>query len=755
MCPAEGSTCERRRLDRRYTVAVHPGSAFDRLAREVLARSRTILAVFGLLVLIALGGLVQTTLDFSSTSFYGGDDRDLHDLRAFTEQWGADDRELTVLVSTDDSAGVLTLERLERIEHLARALAEDPEIVEVVALPLLELGPLGPTVLEHARTLSDPGSARAARDEILHHPMVVPLLLSADGRHTVVVARLAHSTDDLGPTVSTVGRIERIVDAHAEPSDLSLQLAGLPAIRAAFFGLTIRDQAVFVPLTLLLVGGVLWSTYRRFDCVLVAGIAAGVPLLLLLGTMGWMGEPIGLLNQAYFTLLPVIAIADAIHLLERTHEALRGGARPRDAVREAAGHVGWACLLTTLTTGLGFASLAVSAMPILRNFGLFAALGIVLSYATVVLLIPPILARAVERDPRPRELRAPGGLAAWCRLVVSRRGWVVLATAAVVVFAGVGARTLEIDNRLSDLLQPDHPVARASRVVDAELGGILALEVDLHGAPGTRDAPATRAAIEAMASWARVQPEVRAVVQEHVSTRDADRTRLSLRTADIGGAAFGRLRAEVEAEVADLLVGTDMRATLTGTPAVAYRGINRITDDLRSALVGVLVIVTVLIGVLLRSVRLAAMSIVPNVLPLVVAYGLVGWMVTHLDPLATVILTVALGIAVDDTIHVLARYAREREAGHEPRDAMARALEATGRAVTITSLALAAGLLVNCGSSFPPLQMLGMLGATAMVLALVADLGLLPVMVSWSGPRGPRPTRASPPGSEPPAARRR
>jgi uncharacterized protein len=732
---------------------VAPGSVvFGRLARWVLARPRPIAACFGLLVLLAFGGLVRLELDFSSTSFYGGDDRDLHDLADFRDRWGPDDRELSVLVSAEDSSGVLTLDRLERIQRLAEALQGDPDVVEVVALSSLVIDAAGVTVLEQARSIVEPAAGLEARAELLGHPRVVPLLLSGDGRHTVVVARLAHSTDELSTTVTTVGRLETIVATHDGADGLELQLAGLPAIRAAFFGLTIRDQAIFVPAALLLVGLVLWSTYRRLDCVIIAGLAAGLPVLLLLGIMGWAGEPIGLLNQAYFTLLPVIAIADAIHLLERTHEELRAGAPPREAVARAAGHVGWACLLTTLTTGLGFASLAISGMPILRNFGLFAALGIALSYATVLLAIPPALAIAVERRPKPRALRAPGALAAWCHRVVRRRGWVLAAATAMVAFAGLGARQLEVDNRLSDLLEADHPVARASSVVDAQLGGVLALEVDLDGPPRAWDEPAIRRATEAFATWARGQPEIRAVVRTVASDESGDRARLSLRTADIGGAAFGRLRERVHAEVGQQFEGTVIDARLTGTPAVAYRGINRITGDLRRALLGMFVIVTVLIGILLRSVRLAAMSILPNVLPLACAYGFVGWTATHLDPLATVILTVALGIAVDDTIHVLARYAREREVGHPPSEAMANALEATGRAVIITSVTLAIGLLVNCGSSFPPLQMLGTLGVVAMVLAMVADLGLLPALVSWSRPT---PGPGSPQGSESRGARRR
>ena len=257
------------------------------------------------------------------------------------------------------------------------------------------------------------------------------------------------------------------------------------------------------------------------------------------------------------------------------------------------------------------------------------------------------------------------------------------------------------------------------------------MEIDAED-PSSAWSDADRDRLAEVSRWARAQPEVRTTVGP---VFDAGRARLSVRTADMGGSAFGQLRQRVREELDQALEGSEIRAVLTGTPAVAYRGINRITDDLRRSLVLVFLVVTALLGLLLRSPRLAAISVLPNLFPLVLAYGAVGWTIETLDPLATVILTVALGIAIDDTIHISARYASERAAGRSRDEAIVTTMTATGRAVTVTSITLAAGLAVNLASSFPPLQMLGSLGAAAILLALVADLALLPALLSLFGRR--------------------
>ncbi|MFO7567835.1 MAG: MMPL family transporter [Enhygromyxa sp.] len=742
-------------------------SALTRLLARTIAallRNRALaLASVALIMFGAAFGTLRLRVDFSSTSFYGDDSEGARRFTEFTDRFGADDANLLVLVhvaGADDEQGLLAPERLAAIAELARALEAGPQVERVSSIASL------------------PPAARQ---------LAVPTLLSADARASVIVVELEFSSDDVMRTKAAVDGLEPILAAH-DPAlarlGLDRELAGVPAIRAGFFELVVRDQTLFVPLSLSLIGLALLLVFRRLHGVLIPAFAAAVPTLMLVGLMGWLGEPIGLLNQAYFTLLPVILVADAIHMVARFYEERRSGATdgPADldlrqrAIVRAASQVGLACLLTSLTTGVGFASLALANMPILRSFGLYAALGVGLGFCMVMVLVPLLLSFVGDHE-RVRPLPGLRPISAVATLAIARPKLVLILSAALLGAAVIPAARVEIDNTLSGLLDDDHPTSLASRRVDAELGGVLGLEFELQAPPGVDlRAPELLALTHGFESWLAEQPEVRAVeglaslvagtgallgeeraipddrpgldarllvlaghapLDRHV--REEGRyLRIHAGLPDAGGQAFVDFAERAEAELERRLDGTGVLAHATGTPLLAYRGVNRITADLRASFALVFVIVVGLIGLLFRSAWPALVSIVPNGLPLLLGYATIGLLGEVLDPLAAVILVLALAIAVDDSLHVMVRTREELRRGAGVEQALTRALEHSGRAVALTSIVIAGGLALNLLSSFPPLQMLGLLGVVVISWALVADLLVLPALLVLLRGRGLR-----------------
>jgi predicted RND superfamily exporter protein len=682
---------------------------FGRIVASMLRHPRRAAGAWVVLVLVAIAGALQLRVDFSSTAFFGDDAEGVATLAEFHQRWGPDDRTLVVVLGSPDG-DIASPDAFAEMERLARALEDDDAVARVISLPTLRVSNDGPSVGDLVRTLPN------AIEHLRSVPGVVPLLLSEDGRHAALLVELSTSTDDLERAVAAIGSVEEVIAAHE--GRLTVGLAGIPAVRAAFFGLTLRDQMLLGPLALVIAAIGLFVALRRVMVLAAAALGAGVPLLLLVGTMGWVGEPVGLLNQAYFTLLPVIAVADTVVFIARADEIRRERpeASVHDVVIEAAQKVGHACLLTSLTTAIAFGSLALSSAPILRNFGLWAALGIIYAYAIVLLLVPLVLPRLGVAPERGALLHRIARFATGRPLVV------IAATAVIAALAVVPAMRVEVDNHLSRLLRPEHPVTRAGAIVDEHLGGILSLELELHDPSPQR--------LEAIRTWADAQPEVRAVLGPFGSDpqsaifRAGEIARVSIRVPDIGGKAF----AELEQRAADALGGDDI--TFTGTTSLAYNGVNRITHELRASLLSVIVVVTVLIGLLLRRPLLALLAVLPNLLPLWLGYAAVGLTGIELDPICAVILGVALGIAVDNTIHIMVRSEELRRGGLTPREAAAKAVQHTGRAATVTSLAIAAGLAVNVFSSFPPLAVLGTLGAGVILFALFADLLLTPALIA-------------------------
>ncbi|NCG18797.1 MAG: MMPL family transporter, partial [Rhodobacterales bacterium] len=622
------------------------------------------------------------------------------------------------------------------------------------------------------------------RDHALSNRLLVPSLISLDGTTTAILVEAKYDTSDVSAIQPLVTAVEEVMEAYEGTHGLHLGLAGIPPVRAAFFTSFQEDTKLFVPVGAVFITISLFLIFRSFHGVLVPGLAATLPVLMVFGIMGWTGEPIGLLSQTYITLLPVIAIADAIHLVTRFHEELRAvtpaGTQPThemrwQAIEKSASKIGAACLITSVTTAVGFLSLSVAQMPILQHFGLYASLGIFLAYGGVLFLIPMLL---MFTRGGPMAAPTEDGPSRTDRLLLAcadfslERPWIVLGATAIILVGSVWfGRNVVVDNNLSHTLAESHPVSQANYRADRELGGILGLEVDLQGQEDAFKQPEVLAALLMFESWALAQPEVRQatspatwIAMLHQATTgqytgvdspeaaaqfyllaevdpaftrmiDADysRARMLLTLKDEGARAFDPTVQRIDAALQTHLADVPITGAVTGTPYVAYRGINGVTHDLRNSLILAFVIITIIIAVLFRDLRTGLLCLLPNAMPLVVGYGLMGVMGWLLDPTPAVIFTVALGIAVDDTLHLMIRTREEMERGIGLKPAVRNAVLHSGRAVLITSIILIGGFGVNALSSFSATRILGMLGGTVIVTALLCDLFLLPALLSLWG----------------------
>lgn len=767
-------------------------SLLARLAEFVLDHRRWVALALALAVSVSGLGLLRLQPDLSLTDFFGSDDPEREYFNRFKEFWGPDDDVLLIVV-TAGGESVVTPPRLHRIEALVRDLENHPRVVSVYAITnaLRTWGPATGEVrlrrvldtLPAGEEATGPALARW-RQELLERSPHVPVLLAADGTAAAVAVEFDASADDVLEVVPLVAELRSVVDGHRDLDGLRYSEAGIPAVRADFFSAFYSDQMLFLPLTMLLIGGALAAIFRSVHGVLIPLLAASMPTLLLLGVMGFAGEPLGIVNQTLLTLLPVMAVADSIHLLSRYHEEIDGsvaaGRAPGEAVRRSAivetmSRVGPACVMTSLTTAIGFLSLAIARMPIVRDFGLYAALGILLSLIGSLLLVPLLLSWTAggARAAGPGRARIDRLLGAVADGSVRRPGAVFAATALLIGLGLYLGSRVVIDSTF-DLLQPEHPTTLANQVLDESLGGIAELSIDLVGPPLALREPRTLQALLGLEEWARSQPEVRAVaspasvvavanrmrvgrreipetaaevgrliglvrVEKGVSdvvARDFHRGRLVIRTRDEGGIRFDAFAERVRVEMEHRLAGASVSAHRTGTCFVAYRGINNVTADLRDGLLITLVAIIVSFGLLFKSARVAFLCIVPNAIPLLFGYALVGALGWRLEPTAAMIFAVGLGLVNDDTIHLTTRFRDELRSGLDRGEALRRSVRSSGLAVGITSLILGGGFAINIFSSFPTTATIGALAATVVFSALLCDLFVLTALLGVFGGHG-------------------
>jgi len=687
---------------------------FDRLTNAQLSRPWLSTLMFGLALTLAIVGCLGLKAQFSAKAYFGSDDPQLTRLEAFHDRWGADYDRIAVVIEEPDLASGEGVARLHTLGERLRLVPGVAEVVSMADLPSPVAGPGVPLiVVQRDNTHAGP------MPELLGRPIVVPTFLSADGSHAAIMVRLGVDADNAKKILPVTRAMQRELDGW-RTQQTRTWLAGIPAIRAELLHMILVNQAVLIPAVLLLILAALWFAFRRWQGVVLPLVAAVTPVVFLLGFMGAWGEPLGILNQVYFTLIPVIAVADAIHLLTRHEET----GDVRTAVRDVAP----ALLVTTLTTVAGFLSMLSTSLPALRSFGLFAALGLVFALATVLWVLPLLLEFGpLSRAPH-KHVRLEGLLGSISGFAVRFPAPIALGSLALLLgLLALGSR-VEVGHEFARDIPPDAEAAVGSRLLDEELGGLLSVELEVSS-PSNSRGPELASAVRGLAAGLRLRDETRTVVVTPAQTHGM--ARISVRTADPGAVRFVALAEELEAEGNLRLSEHGARVQATGTPLLAYRGISRIASDLRTSLWWAFGTVALLIAVLFRSLRAGLVSLLPNVLPLAAGYAMMGVLGWTLNPVSAVVFAIALGLAADDTVHLLARYQQELDNGRSPEQAVAEAVRTTGRAIWLTSVILIAGFGVNALSSFPTNATFGGLGAVIIAVALLADLLVLPAWLVW------------------------
>lgn len=753
-------------------------NGFGRLAATIVSRPSLVGAVLLAVVLAVTAGIGNLSAEFDVRLFYDHSDDELPYLQQYQERWGEDLR--LVLVIDGQGESVLTRPRLKAMEGLMQRLAEDPAVNGVIGPPNM---PRPGRNRLMGMSVPDPLLATVPKDEakladwqaqLLDDPSLVPTFVSNDGTlATVLVSLSGFEMEDISQVRPVVKRLEAMIANPPIGEALTVNVTGVPAIRGGLFDAMFADQVFMVPLAALVAFLVLVWMFRSRRGTLIPSVAAAVPTFMLFGLMGYTGEGVNMLNQTFLVLVPVIAVADAIHLMSRYEEELAAGTetdaieRRRQAIIRTLSAMGAACLLTSVTTFVGFLSLSSANMPVIKHYGFYAATGVALSYLTVIFILPLALVFT-----RPEEVGGePGGkntdrllgrVGTWA----VTRPWAVLAATGLVTLAFLYMGTwVQVDTRVSDTLGRDHPSTVAGKLVDERLGGLMLVEYELVGEPGAFLKPDVLDAVKVADAHLATHPAVRQVwsaaglvghtalllgvgrgipqsesavkqliknAEEHGNpgfmNGDRSRSRILVRVQDNGGRAFERMVADMSPGVQTALDPVGVTAHATGSAYVAYRGLRKVSSDLRKSLMWAFMGIAVIIGLLFRSVWIGGLSLIPNIVPLVVGYGTMGLFGVPLSEAPAVAFTVALGLCVDNTIHVLARF-REELNRHSRRSAVVLAVRHSGRAVTVSALILAAGFGINSQSRFTGNATFGWLGAEIIVVALLANVLALPALL--------------------------
>lgn len=871
------------------------------LDRLILDRPWLALLVVGAVTAVLAAFLPRFELDASADSLLLENDADLRDYREVIERYGSDDFLVVTYTARRDLFSSPTLADLTQLRDEIAALPSVAQVISMLDVPLIE-GP-GTTLAslqQRIPVLEDPTTDReAARRELRESPVYSNLLMSLDGDTTALLVRLRRDAEysrllaerqsyrdaaeenrlsaadraaerKVDARIKTlrselmkrqqadIAAVREILQRHQEYGDI--RLGGLPMIVTDMIDYIRSDIVVFGSGILLFLIVLLSLIFGRPRWVIMSLLSCLVAVIMIAGLLGLLGWQVTVVSSNFVALMLIFSLSLTVHLIQRYRELHRENpaADQRWLVRTALRDKANPCLFTALTTMVGFASLLISGIRPVIDFGWMMVMGMVAVLGTAFVMFPATLMFFKPGTPRDRGDSTRNITGYFASLV---EHWPMVTTLLSVGLAAasvVGIARLEVENRFIDYFKSDTEIYQGMLVIDRELGGTTPLDIVIDadadflarqnvrvaesdgageftdeftdefsdefaddfadvgvesaadaadefvdefaddfadefgdevsaGGGAAAQAAALRPDLGSTSYWynsfrlqrvrdvhnyldslpetgkvlslattlemleslnqdetpgtfflsvlyKRLPEEIKAALIDPYMSPDGNQVRFSLRVSESDRSlrrdAFLR---EIRTHLVDEMGFQPDRVKVTGMLVLYNNVLQSLYRSQILTLGAVFLAIMVMFGLLFQSLKVALTAVLPSILSVGIVLGVMGWVGIPLDIMTITIAAIAVGIGVDDSIHYIHRYLQEIRGAAEgdPLLAMRRSHASVGRAMLYTSVIIMAGFSILAASNFIPSILFGLLTGLAMLMALIANLTLLPLLLRW------------------------
>jgi predicted RND superfamily exporter protein len=571
------------------------------------------------------------------------------------------------------------------------------------------------------------------------------------------------------------------VERFEKSTGLDVHVSGLPYIRTEVTTKIKRELGLFIGLAAFVTALLLLLFFRNIVVMMVCMMVVGTGVICSLGSIVLFDYKLTALMGLIPPLMIVIGVPNCIYLLNKYHAEFKRHGNKALALTRMVKKVGNATFMTNATTALGFAAFMFTTSDVLQQFGVIASVNILAMFCISLLIIPAVFSWL----PPPRRRHVSHLDRRWVFLVVHRleravshhRKWVYVVTLCVLALGGLGISMMKVTGNIAgDLPQEDVILADLNWFED-RFGGVMPFEVVVQtNKPGKVTQLAFLKKVERLQEVLAEEPQLSRSVslvdglklakqgffqgnpaRYSLPSRreqsfmgpylsgtkgggiegdgkfvDSARTkiRVSAQVADIGTREMNALTDRLQLRIDSIFPPEDHRVFMTGTSVVFVEGTTYLVKNLLvSLMLAVLVIATVM-SILFRSARMVAISLLPNLVPLIFTAAVMGYFGIALKPSTLLVFSIAFGISVDDTIHLLAKYRQELDLhGWNMREAVLLAVRETGVSMMYTSIVLFFGFLMFFASDFEGTRALGILVSTTLLVAMLTNLVLLPSML--------------------------
>ena len=734
-----------------------------------------ILAVIGTVLFIASGARFLG-FDNDYRVFFSEDNPHLQAFDAQQRTYTKNDN--IVFAITPDSGDVFTPEVLAAVEEVTREAWLFPFALRVDSVTNFQYSRadgddlIVSDLVENARSYSAEELAEAKR-VALSEPFVVGQLLNQDASVTSVNITFQMPQLELDENPKAVEAARQLKEKIEQEYPVTVHLSGIVMLSNAFFEATANDMMTLVPAMYGVILLVMIVLLRSIGATLSTLAVIVFSILAGLGGAGWFGIKITPPSSSAITIIMTLAVADSIHFLVSMFAGMRKGMSRHDAIRYSLRLNMGPIFLTSVTTAVGFLSMNFSDAPPFHDLGNMVAFGVMVAFALSVSLLPAMMS-FIPVKVSASQSKFSEWMEKFGDFVIEKRGRIfVFSTLAAVILIAAIPRNVFDDNFVGYF---DHsvPFRVDTDYINDNLTGIYQIQYSIdseqdYGVSGPEFLKMT----DSFVNWFRQHPDVTHVntftdtfkrINKNMHEDDPAQYKLpddkelaaqylllyelSLpegldlnNQMDIGKSStqvivtLKDMPSSRIAEISEegrLWLENNYQTTSYGVgPAVMFAYIS--ATNMKNMLAGTffaIIVISILITISLRNLRIGAMSLIPNLLPLSMAFGAWGLIVAEVNVAVSMVSGMALGIIVDDSVHFLSKYLRaRREEGLDRENAVRYAFSTVGIALVVTSIILVAGFTILGQSSFGMNSNMAALTAIAVIVALVMDFLLLPVLL--------------------------
>ena len=699
----------------------------------------------------------RLVVDFSLEQMFPENDIERERYEVFKDEFSREDDKFLLIYKNEDP---LSRKNISIIEDITDDLEWIDGIENILSLSNIEGGFL------FEDNLSD-SAWNSNRDFVLNHPIYTNLVISGDGKSGAIYVDLE---DDVNNQTSREKVFNAVDDVTSYHQDWEWYEAGVPVLRTRYVELVTKERMIFIPLAGLVVVLILFFIFRQVNCVVLPLLSISITLVWVSALMAFCGISINLISYLTYILLLIIGCSNCIHILMKYHECISiEDITIKESIQRVIKELGGALFLTSFTTAVGFFSLVMTNIRITKEFGFSLGIGVIIMFVIAIITIPIILLYLPKPDKiHTDRLIKDSESFSVDRIDIATKKYpyvIILLSVIFFILSAIGMQRIDYNISILDDLRPGNSLYDDIKYVDENFGGILPLEIVISSPDSNILSIDFLKKAEVFEQRLRSLDEIKKSLSlvDHLKVinnalnpeqgmiiplsdeeiedylydydnasslykDDGSKYRISCRVGNIKSRAAEELQLNIQNEFSKIFDKEEV--LVTGSTLLSLRTGRFLVRDLTNSFMLAFGIIFVSMIILFKSFRLSFIAILPNVIPLMAAAAVMGFSGIKLRPSTAMTFSIALGIAVDDTIHFLARFKQELKKSNVTSVAVSNAILSTGRPIIGTTLVLSMGFFVLYFSEFVPNHEFGILGSIILLVALLASLFLLPVLLN-------------------------